>query len=216
MNLLIIGAPGAGKGTMSKMIVETFNVVHVSTGDMLRQAIKDETEIGKLAKGYIDKGDLVPDSVINDIIVDRLNKDDIKNGFLFDGYPRTVKQAESLAEILKGLGKEINAVINLEVSDDILIKRIEGRRLCPKCGASYNVFFSAPQVEGHCDKCGSSLYIRADDNAETVKNRLVEFRQNTQPVIEYYEKLNLVHNISANADRYVVFDDIKKTLEGIE
>lgn len=216
MNLLIIGAPGAGKGTMSNFLVDEYNIVHVSTGDMLRQAIKDETEIGKLAKGYIEKGELVPDSIINDIIVERLSNNDMQNGFLFDGYPRTVKQAESLSEILKGLGKKIDAVINLNVSDDILIKRIEGRRLCPKCGASYNVFFSAPKKEGVCDKCGSELSIRADDNADSVKVRLAEFRQNTQPVIEYYEKLGLVLNISANADRYVVIEDIKKALEGIE
>ena len=216
MNLLIIGAPGAGKGTMSNFIVEKYNVVHVSTGDMLRQAIKDQTAVGLEAKKYMDKGGLVPDSIINDIIVERLSKDDIKDGFLFDGYPRTVNQAESLTKILGDLGKKLDAVINLNVSDDVLIKRIEGRRLCPNCGASYNIFFSAPQVEGVCDKCGSELFIRSDDNAESVKYRLVEFRQNTQPVIEYYEKLNLVKDINANADRYVVFEDIEKALEGIK
>ena len=216
MNLLIVGAPGAGKGTMSNFIVEKYHLVHISTGDMLRQEIKDDTEIGKLAKELIARGELVPDSIINDMIVARLSADDVKQGFLFDGYPRTLSQAESLTEILKGLGKKIDAVINLNVSDDILIKRIEGRRLCSKCGASYNIFFSAPQTEGVCDKCGGKLSIRADDNAESLKIRLEEFRRNTQPVIEYYEKLNVIEDINANADRYVEFEDIKKALEGIE
>lgn len=216
MNLLIIGAPGAGKGTMSNMIVETYGVTHVSTGDMLRHEIKVQSEIGKAAKEYIDKGGLVPDSIIEDIIKERLSKDDIEKGFLFDGYPRTVNQAISLDKILKDLGKKIDAVINLNVADDVIIKRIEGRRLCSKCGSSYNIFFSAPKVEGHCDKCGSELTIRADDNAETVKHRLEEFRQNTQPVIEYYEKQNLIKDINANADRYDEFNDIKKALEGIQ
>lgn len=216
MNLLIVGAPGAGKGTMSNFIVEKYHLVHISTGDMLRQEIKDDTEIGKLAKELIARGELVPDSIINDMIVARLSADDVKQGFLFDGYPRTLSQAESLTEILKGLGKKIDAVINLNVSDDILIKRIEGRRLCSKCGASYNIFFSAPQTEGVCDKCGGKLSIRADDNAESLKIRLEEFRRNTQPVIEYYEKLNVIKDINANADRYVEFEDIKKALEGIE
>lgn len=215
MNLLIVGAPGAGKGTMSNMIVEHYHVAHVSTGDMLRQAIKDETEVGKLAKGYIDRGELVPDSIIQDIIVDRLSKDDMEQGFLFDGYPRTLKQAEALTDILNNLGKKIDGVINLHVADDILIKRIEGRRLCPNCGASFNIFFSAPKVDGHCDHCGSALTIRADDNAETVKNRLVEFRMNTQPVIDYYEKQGKVIEINANQDRYDEFNDIKIALEGI-
>ena len=216
MNLLIVGAPGAGKGTMSKMIVDKYHIDHVSTGDMLRQAIKDETEVGKLAKGYIDKGELVPDSIIQEIITDRLSKDSMSNGFLFDGYPRTLAQAESLTEILNKLGKKLDGVINLHVADDILIKRIEGRRLCSKCGASFNIFFSAPKVEGHCDVCGSELTIRADDNAETVKNRLSEFRQLTQPVIEYYEKQNIVIEINANQDRYTEFNDIQKALEGIK
>ena len=216
MNLLIIGAPGAGKGTMSNMIVETYGVTHVSTGDMLRHEISVQSEIGKTAKEYIDKGGLVPDSIIEDIIKERLSKDDIEKGFLFDGYPRTVNQAISLDKILKDLGKKIDAVINLNVADDVIIKRIEGRRLCSKCGASFNIFFSAPKVEGHCDKCGSELTIRADDNAETVKHRLEEFRRNTQPVIEYYEKQNLIKDINANADRYDEFNDIKKALEGIQ
>lgn len=215
MNLLIIGAPGAGKGTMSSLIVTKYGLTHISTGDMLRQAMKDGTEVGNLAKEYINKGELVPDSIIHDIIVERLSKNDIKKGFLFDGYPRTVKQAESLTEILKSLGKKLDGVINLNVSDDLLMKRIEGRRLCKNCGASYNIFFSAPKEDGICDKCGNELYIRTDDNAESVKVRLDEFRANTEPVIDYYQKLGLVKNISANAERDVVFKDITNVLDKI-
>ena len=216
MNLLIIGAPGAGKGTMSNLIVEHYKVVHISTGDMLRQAMSEESEIGKIASEYINKGELVPDSIIQNIIVERLKKDDVKNGFLFDGYPRTVKQAESLTSILNDLGKKIDAVINLNVTNDLLIKRIEGRRVCPKCGLSYNVFFSAPLIHDVCDKCGTNLIIRGDDNPESVKNRLDEFIVNTKPVIDYYEKLGVVKNVNGNSEKYLTFKDIQKALEGIE
>lgn len=216
MNLLIIGAPGAGKGTMSKFIVETYHVKHISTGDMLRKAIKDKTDLGIIAKAHMDKGEFVPDSIINDIIKDCLANEDMSNGFLFDGYPRNVKQAESLQAILQEQGKKIDLVINLNVNDDVLIKRIEGRRLCPNCGSSFNVFFSSPKLEGICDKCGSNLIIRTDDNAESVKVRLDEFRKSTQPVIGYYEKLNIVKNIDANLDRAYVFEDIKKVIEDIQ
>lgn len=215
MNLLIVGAPGVGKGTASKGIVEKFNVVHISTGDMLRSAITNQTEVGKLAKSYMDKGQLVPDTVIQDLIIERLSQDDVKNGFLFDGYPRTVKQAESLKTILDNINSKIDAVINLEVPDEILIKRIEGRRTCPVCGSSYNIFFKSSKVEGICDECGANLIIRSDDNAESVKQRLSEFRANTQPVIEYYKKLGVVKNINGNLNRDDVFKEIEKALEGI-
>ena len=216
MNLLIIGAPGSGKGTMSKFIVEDYKVRHVSTGDMLRQAVKDQTEVGIKAKSYMDNGELVPDAIINDIIVEFLKNEEMPNGFLFDGYPRTLAQAEALSEILKSVDKKIDAVINLNIATDILVKRTEGRRLCSNCGASFNIFFSAPKQEGVCDKCGGDLYIRTDDNAESLKMRLDEFYKNTQPVVEYYEKLGLILEINANQDRYVVYDDIKKALEGIQ
>lgn len=216
MNLLIIGAPGSGKGTMSKFIVEDYKVKHVSTGDMLRQAVKDQTEVGLKAKSYMEKGELVPDSIINDIIVEFLKTADMPNGFLFDGYPRTLAQAEALSEILKSVNKKIDAVINLNIATDILVKRTEGRRLCSKCGASFNIFFSAPKQEGVCDKCGGNLYIRADDNAESLKIRLDEFYKNTKPVVEYYDKLGLIKEINANQDRYDVYNDIKKAIEEIQ
>ena len=215
MNLLIIGAPGAGKGTMSNLIVDYYKVVHISTGDMLRQAISENSEVGKIASDYINEGKLVPDSIIQSIIVERLKKDDVKNGFLFDGYPRTVKQAESLTSILNDLGKKIDAVINLNVEYDLLVKRIEGRRVCPKCGISYNVYFSKPKIENVCDKCSTNLIIRGDDNPESVKKRLDEFNFNTKPVIDYYKKQGVVKDVNGNFESDVTFKEIQKALEGI-
>jgi len=216
MNLLIIGAPGAGKGTMSDLILKNYDIVHVSTGDMLREAVKNKTEIGLKAQEYMNAGQLVPDEIINGIIVERLSKDDINKGFLFDGYPRNVAQAESLSKILESLNKKIDAVINLDVKDEVLIKRITGRRLCPKCGAIYNVYYSAPKEENKCDKCGADLNTRKDDNEESLKVRLQEFHHNTQPVIEYYDKANIVNTIDADKDINLVFEDVKKALEGIK
>lgn len=216
MNLLIIGAPGAGKGTMSELILKNFDIVHVSTGDMLREAVKNKTEIGLKAQEYMNAGALVPDEIINGIIVERLSKDDINKGFLFDGYPRNVAQAESLSKILADLNKKIDAVVNLNVEDEVLIKRITGRRLCPKCGAIYNIYYTAPKKEGVCDKCGEALTQRKDDNVDSLKVRLQEFHHNTQPVIEYYNKANIVKNINADQDINLVFEDVKKALEGIK
>ena len=216
MNLLIIGAPGVGKGTMSRLLVAHYKLVHVSTGDMLRQAIADQTPVGKLASTYMEKGQLVPDEVIHDIIVERLKQDDIKRGFLFDGYPRTVAQAIDLSKILEELNMKIDGVLNLQVDDEVVIKRITGRRICNKCGAIYNIYYNAPKVEGVCDHCADTLQIRKDDNLESLKVRLAEFHNNTSPVIEYYTKENLVHNINADQDREDEFKDIQKILEGLK
>ena len=169
MNLLIIGAPGAGKGTMSDILIKNFDLVHISTGDMLREAVKNGTPVGKIAQGYMNAGALVPDEVIHDIIVERFSKDDLDNGFLFDGYPRTKAQAEDLSQILKQLDKKIDAVINLDISDEDLVKRITGRRLCPACGEIYNIYFKKPAKEGICDKCGAELIQRKDDNLESLE-----------------------------------------------
>ena len=186
MNLLIIGAPGAGKGTMSELILDKFNLVHVSTGDMLRAAVKNGTPVGLKAQEYMNRGELVPDEVIHDIIVERLSQDDIEQGFLFDGYPRTKNQAVDLDEILKSLNKKIDCVINLNIEDEVLVKRITGRRLCPECGEIYNIYLKPSKKDGICDKCGSELIQRKDDNLESLKVRLSEYHKNTQPVIEYY------------------------------
>ena len=215
MNLLIIGAPGAGKGTMSDLLINTYHLVHVSTGDMLRAAVKAGTPVGLKAQEYMNKGALVPDEVIHDIIVERLSQDDIKSGFLFDGYPRTIAQAQDLDLILKEIGLKIDAVINLNIEDDELIKRITGRRLCPTCGEIFNIYYKAPAKEGICDKCGTELITRKDDNLESLTVRLQEYHKNTQPVIEYYEKAGLVANVDAKQSVDEVFGDIRKLLEGL-
>ena len=215
MNLLIIGAPGAGKGTMSDLLINTYHLVHVSTGDMLRAAVKAGTPVGLKAQEYMNKGALVPDEVIHDIIVERLSQDDIKAGFLFDGYPRTIAQALDLDLILKEIGLKIDAVINLNIEDDELIKRITGRRLCPTCGEIFNIYYKAPAKEGICDKCGAELITRKDDNLESLTVRLQEYHKNTQPVIEYYEKAGLVANVDAKQGVDEVFSDIRKLLEGL-
>lgn len=215
MNLLIIGAPGAGKGTMSELILDKFNLAHVSTGDMLRAAVKNGTPVGLKAQEYMNRGELVQDEVIHDIIVERLSQDDIEQGFLFDGYPRTKNQAVDLDEILKSLNKKIDCVINLNIEDEVLVKRITGRRLCPECGEIYNIYLKPSKKDGICDKCGSELIQRKDDNLESLKVRLSEYHKNTQPVIEYYEKTGIVKHVDATAGVDKVFDEIKTVLEGL-
>lgn len=208
MNLLLIGAPGAGKGTMSEKIIDKYDVIHVSTGDMLRSAVKNETPVGLKAQEYMNKGALVPDEIIHDIIVERLSQDDIKKGFLFDGYPRTEAQAIDLDNILDELGLKVDAVINLNVDEEILIKRITGRRSCSKCGKIYNVYFQAPKTENVCDDCGSELIQRKDDNEESLKKRLEEFHKNTEPVINYYENKEIVHHFDGTKDQFEVFGEV--------
>lgn len=210
MNLLIMGAPGAGKGTISNLIVEKYQVVHISTGDMLRQAMAKETPIGKKAKEYMDKGILVPDSIIHDLIIERFSDNDLDKGFLLDGYPRTLAQAKDLESILNSLNKKIDAVINLNVHEEILLKRITGRRSCPNCSEIYNIYFKPTKVEGICDKCGSVLKIRKDDNAESLKTRLSEYHKNAQPILEYYKEKGIVNEIEAsnNTSEAMSFIDI--------
>ncbi|MCR4633252.1 MAG: adenylate kinase [Erysipelotrichaceae bacterium] len=215
MNLLIIGAPGAGKGTMSDLIINTYHLVHVSTGDMLRAAVKAGTPVGLKAQEYMNKGALVPDEVIHDIIVERLSADDMEAGFLFDGYPRTVNQAQDLDSILKEVGKKIDCVINMNIEDEELVKRITGRRLCPVCGEIFNIYYKAPEKEGICDKCGAKLIQRKDDNLESLTVRLQEYHKNTQPVIEYYEESGLVKHVDATKSVEGVFDEIRSVLKGL-
>ena len=214
MNLLIMGAPGAGKGTMSNQLVEKYGVTHISTGDMLRSAIAEGTPVGKKAKEFMDAGKLVPDTIIHDLIIERLSKDDIAKGFLLDGYPRTLVQAEDLNEILVSLSKKIDAVINLNVDEDILLKRITGRRSCPNCGEIYNIYFKAPKAENKCDKCGNDLSMRKDDNAESLKTRLEAYHDNAQPILEYYQKMGIVHEIDAGRSTADTMSMIDAILEG--
>lgn len=212
MNLLIMGAPGVGKGTMSQFIVDYLKVIHVSTGDMLRSAIAEKSPVGLKAQEYMANGNLVPDEIIHDIIVERLSKDDIKQGFLFDGYPRTLEQAKDLTTILSELNMKIDAVINLDVADEVVVKRITGRRICPKCGNIHNIYFKAPKVEGICDECGAELTTRADDNEESLRVRLEAYHRQTQPVIDYYKQDGNVKDIDADKIPAEVFESIKAAL----
>ena len=212
MNILIMGAPGTGKGTMSALIKDSYDVVHVSTGDMLRQAVAEKTAVGLKAQEYMNKGALVPDEIIHDIILERLAKDDIRKGFLFDGYPRTLEQAVDLDKILDTLDMKIDRVINLEVDDEILKDRITGRRTCKDCKEIYHIRNKAPKVEGICDVCGGELVQRKDDTLEALSTRLEAYYASTRPVIEYYERKGLVSTIDAAKAADRVFEDIRSVL----
>ena len=212
MRLLIMGAPGAGKGTQAALIKEAYNIKHISTGDMFRKAISEKTPTGIEAKSYIDQGKLVPDSVTNKLVRERLSEKDCENGFLLDGYPRNLAQAEELDKILKDLGIKLDAVINVSVDNNFLIERITGRRTCTKCGASYHVSFNKPKVEGICDECGSTLIQRPDDSEETIKNRLSVYYEKTKPVLDYYEAQNIVKNVDGIGEINEIFEKIKKEL----
>lgn len=188
MHILLMGPPGAGKGTQAAELVKAFAIPHISTGDMFRAAIKGGTELGKLANSYIKDGKLVPDEVTIGIVRERLAKDDCKKGFILDGFPRTVEQADALNGILQDLGLSLTRVLNINVPAADLIARAVGRRICKKCGATYHVEFNPPKQDGICDECGSELFQRADDTEETMKNRLSVYESSTKPLIDYYEK----------------------------
>lgn len=195
MRVIFLGPPGAGKGTQAVKIAKEYNIPHISTGDIFRKNIKNETELGKKAKEYIDKGDLVPDKLVVSIVADRLKEDDAKDGYLLDGFPRTLKQAKALDEVLENMGTKLDVVINIEVDLSVLIKRITGRRICKDCGETYHIDFNPSKKEGVCDKCGGKLYQREDDNAETVKNRIDVYNKQTAPLIDYYSKVDLIETI---------------------
>lgn len=215
MNLVLMGLPGAGKGTQADKIVGKYNIPHISTGDMFRAAIKEGTELGLQAKSFMDKGELVPDEVTIGIVRERLSKADCENGFLLDGFPRTVAQAEALDTMLADLGKKIDFVINIDVDQSILMERLTGRRICKNCGATYHLVFNPPAKEGVCDRCGGELYQRADDNAETVQNRLDVNIQQTKPLLNFYEDKGYLRNINGQQDIDVVFADIEELLGGL-
>ncbi|MBS8266920.1 adenylate kinase [Mesobacillus boroniphilus] len=215
MNLVLMGLPGAGKGTQADKIVGKYNIPHISTGDMFRAAIKEGTELGLQAKSFMDKGELVPDEVTIGIVRERLSKADCEKGFLLDGFPRTVAQAEALDSMLADLGKKIDFVINIDVDQSILMERLTGRRICKNCGATYHLVFNPPAKEGVCDRCGGELYQRADDNAETVQNRLDVNVQQTKPLLNFYEDKGYLRNINGQQDIDVVFADIEELLGGL-
>ena len=209
----MLGAPGAGKGTQAEMICEKYNLPHVSTGDIFRANIKNGTDLGKEAKQYMDKGQLVPDELTVRILLDRVSKDDCKNGYVLDGFPRTIPQAEVLDAELTKLGDKVDFAINVDVPDENIINRMGGRRACVNCGATYHVQFAPPAKEGICDKCGNELILRDDDKPETVKNRLDVYHKQTQPLIEYYSKKGVLKEVDGTVSMNEVFESIVSILK---
>ena len=212
MNLILLGPPGAGKGTQATRIVEKYKVPHISTGDIFRENIKNNTPLGQKAQEYMNKGELVPDQLVVDIALDRLGKDDCKNGFLLDGFPRTVFQADALDKFLKDKGKGIDLVINIEVEDKMLIERLDARRVCPTCAATYNVIGMPPKKEGICDKCNDTLIQRKDDKKETVGNRIKIYHEQTSPLIDYYKEKGLIKDFDGMIGADALFDEIVKAI----
>ena len=218
MNLLLMGAPGAGKGTQAAKLVKKFNIPQISTGDMFRAAVKEGTELGKAAKACMEAGKLVPDEVTIGIVRERLAKDDCKNGFILDGFPRTVEQADALKGILDEQGKKIDCVLNINVPSEYLIERVVGRRICRKCGAIYNVKTTpnSSLLTPNCSKCGGELYQRADDNEETMKNRLAAYEASTRPLIDYYKNAGVYTEIDGRQPIDKVTEDLVSVLSSVK
>ncbi len=205
MKIIMLGAPGAGKGTQAKMIAAKYNIPHISTGDIFRANIKNGTELGAKAKEYMDKGLLVPDELVVDLVIDRFKEPDCANGYVLDGFPRTIPQAEALDKALSAIGESIDYAINVEVPDENIINRMGGRRACVGCGATYHIVYSPTKVEGKCDTCGADLIIRDDDKPETVKNRLSVYHEQTQPLIDYYNNKGVMKEVDGTVDMKDVF-----------
>lgn len=208
MKIIMLGAPGAGKGTQAKMIAEKYNIPHISTGDIFRANIKNGTELGKKAKSYMDKGQLVPDELTLDLIMDRFKEDDCKNGYVLDGFPRTIPQAEALDAALKANREKVDFAIDVDVPDENIVKRMGGRRACVNCGATYHIVYSPTKVEGKCDKCGEELIVRDDDKPETVLSRLEVYHNQTQPLIDYYNEQGILKTVDGTVDMKDVFKAI--------
>ena len=213
MKIVMLGAPGAGKGTQAKMIAEKYSIPHISTGDIFRANIKNGTELGKEAKSYMDKGQLVPDELTVRILLDRVAKDDCANGYVLDGFPRTIPQAEVLDKELSNKGESIDFAINVDVPDENIVRRMSGRRACLSCGATYHIVHIPPKQEGICDKCGSELVLRDDDKEETVKNRLSVYHEQTQPLIDFYTNKGVLKSVDGTVDMNDVFSAIVKIVE---
>jgi adenylate kinase len=212
MKIIMLGAPGAGKGTQAKKIADLCNVPHISTGDIFRANIKEGTELGKKAKGYMDAGLLVPDELVCDLVVDRIQQDDCTEGFILDGFPRTIPQAESLTNALNAIEQKMEYALNIDVPDKNIISRMAGRRACVGCGATYHVEFNPPKAADTCDVCGEKLILRDDDKPETVENRLNVYHEQTQPLIDYYNEKGIIHTIDGTQTMEEVFSDIRKIL----
>lgn len=213
MNLILMGLPGAGKGTQAEKIKDKYNIPHISTGDMFRLAIKEGTELGRKAKEYMDQGELVPDEVTIGIVKERLGKADCENGFLLDGFPRNTAQAEALQQLLTELNRTLDYALHVDVPEEKLVERLTGRRICPTCGTAYHVAYNPPKVEGICDKDGSELIQRDDDQPETVKKRLSVNIKQTQPLLDFYQDKGYLLKVNGDRDIEVVFQDIQSKLE---
>ncbi len=213
MNLILLGPPGAGKGTQAQRIVERYHIPQISTGDILRKAVKEGTPLGEKVKGFMDQGQLVPDGVVIEIIEERFKASDCRDGFILDGFPRTLGQAEALQELLARIGKSIEHVINIEVEPEELVRRLTGRRTCRSCGAMFHVLFRAPQREGVCDRCGGALYQREDDRDETIRTRLKEYERLTAPLIDYYRNKKSLRPIPGEGEETQIFGRITQHLD---
>lgn len=216
MNIILLGPPGAGKGTQAEILVDHYKIPHISTGDMFRAAIRQGTELGLKAKEIMDSGQLVPDELTVGIVKDRLAEPDCEKGFLLDGFPRTIPQAEALTVIMKDLKRKLDAVINIEVPSDVIMPRMTGRRVCRKCGATYHIIFNKPKSPMKCDVCGGELYQRSDDSEETVAQRLKVYAQQTEPLVSYYYHRGLLRTINGDQIHTLVFNDICRRLEAHE
>ena len=213
MKIVMLGAPGAGKGTQARLISEKYAIPQISTGDIFRANIRENTELGQRAKSYMEQGLLVPDQVTCDLVVDRIIRDDCKNGYILDGFPRTIPQAQALTRALEEQGTRIDYAIDVEVPDESIVRRMSGRRACPKCGATFHIQFKVPSVDGVCDECGSELILREDDHPETVQKRLDVYHSQTQPLIEYYREQGVLHTVDGTRQMQEVFQEICSILE---
>lgn len=212
MRLVLLGAPGAGKGTQAKLLIEKYSTPQISTGDLLRAAVKAESELGKEAKSYMDSGALVPDHVVLGMVKERLGQDDCQAGYILDGFPRNTAQAEALDEMLSDLGMSLDAALSVDVPQQDLMKRLTGRRTCKECGQMYNIFFSAPQAENKCDKCSGELFQRDDDKEETISNRLDVYESQTAPLIEYYSSKGICKSVQGTGNIDEIFSNVCNTL----
>jgi adenylate kinase len=213
MKIIMLGAPGAGKGTQAKMLADKYAIPHISTGDIFRANIKNGTDLGKKAKEYMDQGLLVPDELTVDLVVDRIQQEDCKEGYILDGFPRTIPQAESLDKALNSFNDKIDYAVNVEVPDENIVNRMSGRRACIACGATYHLVHIPTKVEGICDRCGAELILREDDKPETVQKRLTIYHEQTQPLIDYYQGKNALVEVDGTVDMNDVFNAIVKILE---
>ena len=214
MNLILLGPPGAGKGTQAERIASLYGIPHISTGDIFRENIRKGTELGLEAKGFMDRGELVPDSLVIDIVKSRLDTSDCRKGFILDGFPRTVAQADALSAMLAEMSMPIGHVLNIQVPDEVVVGRLTARRTCTSCGSVCHLLYDPPSAEGICDACGGELYCRDDDGEDTVRTRLEEYKAKTQPLIDYYDREGLLRNVDGSAEMEEVFKAIRAVVEG--